>query len=401
MVLWAHRSLNEKDTTIITSLLTFILERGEETPLNLRRIYGREKTDPHALHLLATHSERWKTIDFLCSFSDFQHLGSAEGKFPQLETLVLHNAFHYGRTPPDLIDVFKVAPNLKYLALSGFVVPVIVTPPLHQLTTFRCLDLGSKHANAALSWFIADGEMPPCRSKPGHAVLSMETSRPLFRSNLLNIFNIVFHHLTLPSLLELVFAAEEYPASLLPWPHPKFLSLSERSSFSNNLCTLRLHHFLITKADLLESLDALPSESVPGTMGGFRSDQTVTGDGNCTISGCFKSEILFHYQRVVDGLLKEDLEASISSVDRAPTVSVFKRLRGSANGKQMVNKRFKRYHFSEPFCHIFHIYEGQLHPISPSLGTKTLIKAGTTLGFTLYTVQQSLFSHLTPPSNEN
>ncbi|KAJ7776794.1 hypothetical protein DFH07DRAFT_766495 [Mycena maculata] len=40
----------------------------------------------------------------------------------------------------------------------------------------------------------------------------------------------------------------------------------------------------------------------------------------------------------------------------------------------------------------------QLHPISPSLRTKTLIEAGTTCvgpGFTLYTVQHSLFSHCT------
>ncbi|KAJ7736342.1 hypothetical protein DFH07DRAFT_779688 [Mycena maculata] len=114
--------------------------------------------------------------------------------------------------------------------------------------------------------------------------------------------------------------------------------------------------------------------------------------------------------------------------------------RGSANGKQMVNKRFKRYHFSYMWKIWQKGYEGQvcfysqpnhsttphakfsiaawahantlshiscgqmlpditcsrqLHPISPSLGTKTLIEVGTTCvgpGFTLYTVQQSLFS---------
>ncbi|KAJ7700857.1 hypothetical protein B0H17DRAFT_214218 [Mycena rosella] len=65
--------------------------------------------------------------------------------------------------------------------------------------------------------------------------------------------------LTLPNLAELKLCSEEYFGLPVPWPHVQCLALSTRSAFQSHLRSLQLHHCVITEAELLECLSALPS----------------------------------------------------------------------------------------------------------------------------------------------
>ncbi|KAJ7089626.1 hypothetical protein C8R44DRAFT_892311 [Mycena epipterygia] len=65
--------------------------------------------------------------------------------------------------------------------------------------------------------------------------------------------------LTFPCLTGIFFHAIEYPPTRLPWPHFKFLSLSERSSFHAHLTDLALYEVIITESELLQCLATLPA----------------------------------------------------------------------------------------------------------------------------------------------
>ncbi|KAJ7491726.1 hypothetical protein B0H11DRAFT_2191192 [Mycena galericulata] len=270
-LVWAE----EGRIDIVMALIESILERGDTSPLNLS-ICG--ETHPPALQLLAAHSERWKTVEIMCSMRNFQHLAGVKGKIPQLETLMLDIWGVKEELAP--MDFFAIAPRLKSCSASGELVAATVTLPPHRMHTLGCIDLVfATEILAAVAlmscptpptkfqlqfnppkWAYAvepsDPNIPPVISTVG--ALSMDTRNGFSREDCLGAFGAILPILTLPSLHEFSFNSVQYPAFPIYWPHTEFLAISARSSFDSHLHTLRLAHVVITEAELLESLSALP-----------------------------------------------------------------------------------------------------------------------------------------------
>lgn len=129
----------------------------------------------------------------------------------------------------------------------------VMMPRLSRTSTFhfRLLHLPSTY-------------VPPTTSNV--SILKFELLGPLSPDQTRPILQTVLMRLTLPSLAALEFempvAEEEVEEDMclhLPWPHPEFLSLAQRSSFRTHLKELYLQHVSITEPELLACLAALPT----------------------------------------------------------------------------------------------------------------------------------------------
>ncbi|KAJ7491705.1 hypothetical protein B0H11DRAFT_2007522 [Mycena galericulata] len=271
-LVWA----DERQIDAVMELLKFVLERSGTSPLNVSIC---DETHPPALQLLATHSNRWKNVEIMCSMSNFQHLASVRGRLPLLETVMLD--IWGTNSEPVPMDFFAVAPTLKTCIVSGELFALeTVRLPIDGLHTLGCIDLVSAAemvaAVAAMSvpappakfqlqfnfhdWAktVNPANLNISSAVSGISALSIDGRDFFSKENCLNVFNAILPVLTLPVLQELSFESVEYQSFPIYWPHSEFLAISARSSFDCHLHTLRLTHVVITESDLLESLSVLP-----------------------------------------------------------------------------------------------------------------------------------------------
>ncbi|KAJ7720057.1 hypothetical protein B0H14DRAFT_3009254 [Mycena olivaceomarginata] len=261
--LWSNRDRVKK----VLAFLNLALERGGRSLLKLE---ASGNIPELALHLLATHSERWRAAEFSCDVSNFHHLANAKGKLPFLQSLkldVLGKAL-------ETIDIFGVTPNLTSLTISRALICEMVKPPLHQLRCFTAID--KKPAEVPMVLSLVSGP-----SHPIHLGLEINLSpwivdrshvialdMPSTTSDILSLslthcieaFDAMSAGLTLPHLRQLTLWIHrvQYPEFRLPWRHAEFLAFSMRSSFHTHLKVLHLPHVLITEKELVECLLLLP-----------------------------------------------------------------------------------------------------------------------------------------------
>ncbi|KAJ7477404.1 hypothetical protein FB451DRAFT_189953 [Mycena latifolia] len=253
-------------------LLRLALERSQNSPLDITIIDPLKYNPP--LDLLAKHSARCKTIDFMGAFPQVDRLFRAPGKFPSLETLtvILLERKSGG------IDFFDLAPRMKTFAASVALLKDMPSLPLDRLDTFGCLASTESEVTASvalmartphttrfrLELFLGNWtfdnvlgfDIPHTSSDIGS--LSMEVQDYFKAEHCVKALSDIFASLTLPRLQELSFRSMEHPLSLMHWPHSTFLDLAVRSSFHTNLHSLDVSHVVVTEANLVECLSALP-----------------------------------------------------------------------------------------------------------------------------------------------
>ncbi|KAJ7491736.1 hypothetical protein B0H11DRAFT_990118 [Mycena galericulata] len=280
--LWERLDNHPSETPNAKELLARVLDLGGKSLLDVKIItaikYG---PNPDLLHLLTTHSDRWKTVHLHCHFDDLRCLSSAKGKLPFLESLYLYTWDVPDRVPGRVLDTFGVAPRLRTLILPGSVLSTFAKPPLEQLHVLRCIHLSN---SAELARAVSMMSGLPHESEfqlhldfdlwdPSHdldlnilptsseiAVLRMEAStlfNPL-SAHCRDAFAAILTALTFPQLRELGFHTTVRPQETLSWLHSEFRALSARSSFRNHLETLQLRHLIVTETELLECLLNLP-----------------------------------------------------------------------------------------------------------------------------------------------
>ncbi|KAJ7653030.1 hypothetical protein B0H17DRAFT_397401 [Mycena rosella] len=276
-VLWTAPDANPDR---MMSLLHAFLQRGGKTLLKLAVLMANDPPYGPALELLADHSERWQTANFITSWPNgLRHLSAAKGRLFHLKMLSLSGS-------PAPIDIFGVAPCLKEVAFLGVPGTVLECTklPLQQLRSFQCGEFWGVGEMIGLGTSPTMSLMPRLtdayftlhlsRFDPSETVITSAPVPPItctisgFLINVADSFSpanigptlaAIVDSLTLPALSELAMDSEEYPRLPLPWPHPQFLGLARRSSFDAHLLSLELYHSLITEVELLECLNALPA----------------------------------------------------------------------------------------------------------------------------------------------
>ncbi|KAJ7487023.1 hypothetical protein FB451DRAFT_1363169 [Mycena latifolia] len=254
-------------------LLRLALERSQNSSLDISIIDPFKYNPP--LDLLATHSERCKTVDFVGPFPQIQRFFSATAKFPSLETLTV---FLFDQ-PGGEIDFLELAPRLKTFIASVPLLTQMTNLPLHRLQTFGCLTSTASEVTASMGFmartptttrfrleiFISNWthdnvvgfDIPPTSSNISH--LSMEIRDYFLAERCVKALSDIFTGLTLPHLQQLSFWSSVHSHSPMHWPHSAFLSLAVRSSFHNQLRSLNVCHVVVTEAHLVECLAVLPS----------------------------------------------------------------------------------------------------------------------------------------------
>ncbi|KAJ7491359.1 hypothetical protein B0H11DRAFT_2191369 [Mycena galericulata] len=266
-ILWRHSWGRIQETMRV---LRLVLERSGNSLLNVAVDHGRYRP---SFHLLALHSQRWKTARISCPAFGLRDFAAAKGNLPFLESLELLC------TSGDLdsaLDIFQDAPKLINVTIGGTMLSTIPQLPLGQLRTLACMKLAASNVASAmglvsrlspsakvrlqfdLSVYDDSVELniPPTTCDIG--TLSLETTDDFNEDECAQVFGSVYSSLTLPHLQRLEFDAEEYPNLRLPWIHSHFLALAARSSFQHHLRFLGLFKVVITVSELIETLSALP-----------------------------------------------------------------------------------------------------------------------------------------------
>ncbi|KAJ7093804.1 hypothetical protein C8R44DRAFT_953125 [Mycena epipterygia] len=256
-------------------LLRLALQRAEKAPLNLRICVVDGMDCVNALKLLAGHCEQWKTLFLSCRSPDFHHLSLIKGKLSLLETLEVEV---YG-TPCTMMDLFDVVPRLRTFVVGGLLHPTVAETHLKQLHTFGCFGQDPPLIPTAVSfmprlphaltfrfqlllsdWTDDNGvgiDLPPTSSNISS--LSMDIRDYFDAAPCVKALSDIFTSLTLPHLGHFNFRSAQSPLFLMYWPHSAFIDLAARSSFQTHLESLCLCDVVVTEAELIEALAALPS----------------------------------------------------------------------------------------------------------------------------------------------
>ncbi|KAJ7087111.1 hypothetical protein C8R44DRAFT_752288 [Mycena epipterygia] len=248
-------------------LLRLVLERSQSTPLHLKT-FG--EIHPAAIELLAQHSDRWKTAQFLFPPSNVKSWSSVKGILPSLESLELNT---WG-----ILDFF-VAPRLRSLVVHRAVCDIPI-PLIQQLHTLGCvvmrpteipmamlmMECLSFEAQCRLQFHFShwrEGLPDPIKVEVPCAVshvksLAIEVVGYVDPYHCIPALDVILTHFTLPHLHHLSFRSTRSSRFPLLWRHAEFADLSERSSFQTHLLSLDLRHVMVGASDLLECLAALP-----------------------------------------------------------------------------------------------------------------------------------------------
>ncbi|KAF7378324.1 F-box domain-containing protein [Mycena sanguinolenta] len=249
-------------------LLEAVLQRSGSMPLTVKSypFDGHGQRFKPALKLLASHCARWRTARILNSPFDFQYLSSIQNNLPLLTTLELY----IGGASLDQLDLLAFVQNVKNLTVHGSIEFAIAKLPLAGLMAYNSVDLRPHE----IKWTVASLSR---LSYPCAIVISIEisgyhpsglgilhTTSNIGRLGLrvngfcsvastLQILDDMFGVLTLPTVHDLIFAAQ----NPLPWPHTQFIGLSIRSSFNTHLYSLNLHCVKIAQQQLIDCLYTL------------------------------------------------------------------------------------------------------------------------------------------------
>ncbi|KAJ7674271.1 hypothetical protein B0H14DRAFT_3068185 [Mycena olivaceomarginata] len=265
-VLWDTPSHIEKATTLLQSTLA----RSGTVLLNvaLTDVVEHPFPPPPILHMLAAHSQRWRT--FICPCYLVGELSAIQGKLPLLQRLDIH----YLCDGPDSLDMLSSLPSLTYLGFPGqFLADNIDKLPLARLKIFKCvttldevpeaLTLMSRLPKAAqfqihlaLRSDVDKREMEQTSDISSFYIQVLEECEPSHSEEALGT---LFANLTLPFLTHLELEYQNYPSFPLIWPYAEFLALSTRSDFDSHLQSLQIFEVHITVMQLLECLSGLHS----------------------------------------------------------------------------------------------------------------------------------------------
>ncbi|KAJ6492217.1 hypothetical protein C8R45DRAFT_192539 [Mycena sanguinolenta] len=257
-------------------LLGLAFERSGSLPVNVQ-FDSLEKNCTRyrpALELIASHSARWKSANFMIHPSAFPYLSSVKGNLPLLTTLELY----IGGAGLEKLDFLQSVPSVKNLTVYGSIQSCSPRLPLRGLVTYECLAL---QPNAIASAVASMSRLsPPCavrvevdvdewkqtyssglripETSSNISELLLKIKQPFqFRpTRCLQTLEEIFAALTLPALRKLSFMADRDP---LPWSHQEFISLSIRSSFHNHLHCLDLFRVHIRESELVDCLSTLPA----------------------------------------------------------------------------------------------------------------------------------------------
>ncbi|KAJ7119250.1 hypothetical protein C8R43DRAFT_933928, partial [Mycena crocata] len=261
--LWTTTDESEKSMAVLRD----VLERSGNSPLKID-VFNR--TYPSAVTLVAQHSERWKEAKFVGTLARLRAWSEVKGRLTSLQTLELNI---WGT-----LDFFEGAPMLRHLIVRHSV-RGLSDAVLQHLRTLGCVALKPSELSTAVPLM---SRLPrTCRYR-----IEVDLRRPLsqtpadiptlpetptssnvdgFTVEILGYFDLperrpmlalILTNLILPNLGELIF---ESPYDPLPWPHPEFIALSDRSSFNAHLHSLDLRHVFITQTELFECLAGLSS----------------------------------------------------------------------------------------------------------------------------------------------
>ncbi|KAJ7467896.1 hypothetical protein B0H11DRAFT_2306375 [Mycena galericulata] len=188
---------------------------AENSLLNVAVDHGRYRP---SFHLLALHSQRWKTARISCPAFGLRDLDSA-------------------------LDIFQDAPKLINVTIGGTLLSTIPQLPLGQLRTLACIKLAASNVASAMGLVSRlscsrEVNIPPTTCDIG--TLSLETTDDFTEDECAQVFGSVYSSLTLPHLQRLEFDAEEYPNLRLPWIHSHFLALAALSELIETLSALPL-----------------------------------------------------------------------------------------------------------------------------------------------------------------
>ncbi|KAJ7679449.1 hypothetical protein DFH06DRAFT_511415 [Mycena polygramma] len=269
-VLWDTPNHGEK----AANLLLAALNRGGSLPLDITLTECvAHPLPPTAVHLLAIHSRRWRSFD--CPLSLIDAFSMIQGQLPRLERLQIDLP---NSTPSPTLNILHPLPSLVHLNFPG-TFPVFDAPklPLEQLSALRYTDIAppelpqvlfsisrlQKAAEFRLELMLW-AEVPELlRVESPHitadfSVFSIEFLDDFEDDHSRLMLGSIFEHLTLPFLHVLELEAREYPRQPIAWPHSEFLSICQRSSFETHLKRLEIYDVVLTEAQLLDCLSALP-----------------------------------------------------------------------------------------------------------------------------------------------
>ncbi|KAJ7852819.1 hypothetical protein B0H14DRAFT_3865997 [Mycena olivaceomarginata] len=269
-VLWDTPSHIDKTTTLLQSTLA----RSGTVLLNVALTnVGEHPFPPPILHMLAAHSQRWRT--FVCPCYLVGELSAIQGKLPLLQRLDIDDSYD----EPDSLDMLSSLPSLTYLGFPGpFLADNIDKLPLARLKIFKCETTTLYEAPEALTLM---SRLPKAAQFQIHLTLwsDIDHWREMdYRPQTSNISSFyiqvlgefepshseealgtLFANLTLPFLAHLELEYQNYPSFPLIWPHAEFLALSTRSDYDSHLRSLQIFEVHITDTQLLECLSGLHS----------------------------------------------------------------------------------------------------------------------------------------------
>ncbi|KAJ7109559.1 hypothetical protein C8R43DRAFT_1243301 [Mycena crocata] len=250
------------------------LERNGSSTLRISITSRAEEPNPapSALRLLWEQSERWGEFVFFGTTSSLPDFSVLYGKFSQLH----HLHFTVSDLPRTVLDAFQVTPRLETLAaeISSQNVAAFSRLQLKQIEHLTILE----YADTPTPFFVtavhrlskSTTRLAVIFMTPLHQdEMEQSTSPVVSNINILNVWaggvtlpgtqsalDIVIDNLTLPHLAHLCLYSNTHDT--VPWPHSRFISLATRSAFAAHLLTLNIQTFLISEAELLQVLAALP-----------------------------------------------------------------------------------------------------------------------------------------------
>ncbi|KAJ7611852.1 hypothetical protein FB45DRAFT_317732 [Roridomyces roridus] len=270
----------------VAHLLELALARSNGSPLSVV-LSDLEPQPSHfpILQLLTASSEQWKALDVCYDNALSDAFKSVRGRLPQLETLLIE--YWGGESDLSALDCFSSVPELTTIEFYGST-RGLRTFPLAQLHTVTYLtvsmsqarDIGAvmsplrNDACFSLELFLSQEDvaqisnlwLSPSRSNIGLLHIDLDLDKDIHPTvfDFERTVGAMFDSMTLP-LLETLEVYVHFKDKILAigeklhWPCEQFLALSQRSSFDAHLCSLDIADVVITEAELIECLKALPS----------------------------------------------------------------------------------------------------------------------------------------------
>ncbi|KAJ7152217.1 hypothetical protein C8R43DRAFT_1127295 [Mycena crocata] len=105
-----------------------------------------------AFDLFTQRSGRWKSTVFMCPFQYFRHFSAVQGNMARLETLVVAAA----GDPANMLDLFKLAPNLNAftLAMTSRNLAVFMHLPIEQISEVLVTEIEENGTDSSIRLLV-------------------------------------------------------------------------------------------------------------------------------------------------------------------------------------------------------------------------------------------------------